>query len=100
MGLTSKQRRVLRAHGQRLKDDAHLGKAGPTDAFLAHVGTLLDRKELVKLRFDDVDGADRQALADEVSAMLQAECAGVVGRTMLLYRANESLDDAKRIALD
>jgi RNA-binding protein len=100
MGLTGKHKRQLRALGQKMSDDAHLGKAGLTDAFAAHVNQLLDRKELVKLRFDDVEGAERQQLAERVAASIGAEMNTAVGRTALVYRANPRLEARERVIHD
>jgi RNA-binding protein len=99
MTLTSKQRKTLRGLGQKRPDDVRLGKAGLTDGFIANLNELLDRLELVKLRFTDVEGAERQALADEVCERVGAECAGVIGRVMLLDRANPALDPAERVRI-
>jgi RNA-binding protein len=100
MTLTGKQKRHLRALGQKLSDDAHLGKAGLTDAFVAHVNQLFARKELIKVRFDDVEGPERQELAEQVAAGVNAELITVVGRTALLYRANPQLDAKERVIDD
>ncbi len=96
MTLTSKQRRTLKGLGQRMNDDLRLGKAGISDSFVNHAGQLLDRQELIKIRFTDISGADRQALADQVSEALHAQCVGVVGRTMLIYRDNPDLEPQKK----
>lgn len=100
MTLTSKQRKTLRGLGQQRPDDVRLGKAGLTEGFIANLHELLGRLELVKLRFTDVEGAERQALADEVCQRVGAECAGVIGRVMLLYRANPELEPGQRVKLD
>jgi len=88
MSLTSKQRRALRGLGQKRGDDVHLGKAGLTEGFVENLSALLDRHELIKLRFDDLEGDMRKQLVEEVCKTVDAECAGLVGRTMLLYREN------------
>jgi RNA-binding protein len=96
MTLTGSQKRMLRARGQKMADDAHVGKAGATDAALANLRMLLDRKELVKVRFDDLEGSQRNDFARELAASVEALCIAVVGRTALLYRANPALDPARR----
>jgi RNA-binding protein len=96
MALTGKQKRLLKARGQTMSDDIALGKAGFTTAFLEHLGRLLERRELVKVRFADVEGAERKVLARELCAAAGSECVGIVGRTILLYRANPDLQPGKR----
>jgi len=99
MTLTGKQRRQLKSRGQTLQDDCSMGKAGLTEPFVAHVNRLLSERELIKLRFADVEGSDRKQLASEVSTAVEAECVGVVGRTILLYRANPKLEPKHRVLL-
>lgn len=97
MSLTSKDRRTLKSRGQTMNDDLRLGKAGVTESFVEHASGLLNQQELIKLRFTDVTGPDRKLLADEVSAALDAECVSVVGRTILIYRANPELEPRKQL---
>ena len=75
-----------------MPDDVTLGKSGLSESFIAHARTLLARKELVKVRFSDVEGAERKNLAREICAALGAECVQVLGRTLLLYRAKDPRD--------
>ncbi|MEX0776602.1 MAG: YhbY family RNA-binding protein [Phycisphaeraceae bacterium] len=98
MALTSGQRKLLRQRGQTMIDDFRLGKAGLTPRHVANLRDLLTGRELVKLRFGkDVQGAERKTLAEEVCAAVEAECAAITGRTMLLYRANPELETGKRV---
>ena len=97
--LTTRQRAALRSQGQKLADDCHLGKAGLSESFLMHLDDLFSRKELVKLRFDDIQGAMRKEMADELADIASAHLVGVTGRTMLLYRPNPTLPPEKRVKL-
>ena len=93
---TSKQRRALKGLGMKMSDDVRLGKEGLSEGFVAQVKQLFARKELVKLRFSQLEGDDRKTLAAEVSAALDAECVSIAGRSMLLYKPNESLPAKQR----
>jgi len=95
--LTGKQKRHLRGIGQGLGVLASVGKAGIGEPFVAAVRELLDRQELVKIRLPAGPGKWRNALAGQIAEAAGAVCAGVVGRTALLYRPNESLDTKGRI---
>ncbi len=95
MSLTGKQKRVLKGKGQKLSDDCHLGKAGLTASFIAFAGEIFGKKELIKLRFSDVEGVERKELAERVAAALGAECVSVLGHTLLLYKPNAKLKDEK-----
>jgi RNA-binding protein len=97
--LTGKQNSHLRSLGQHLEPLLTVGKAGLTEAVAAAVGELLARRELVKLRLPAGPGTQRRALAEELAAAVAAACVGVVGRTTLLYRPNESLADRHRVHL-
>jgi RNA-binding protein len=95
--LTGKQKRHLRGIGQGLDVRASVGKAGVSEAFVATVRELLDRHELVKVRLLAGPGKWRDALAGQIAEAAGALCAGVVGRTALLYRPNETLEHKDRI---
>ncbi|MHC4561484.1 MAG: YhbY family RNA-binding protein [Planctomycetota bacterium] len=95
--LTGKQKRFLRSCGQQLRPAAIVGKAGLTDDVVAHLADQLARHELVKIKLPA--GDERKAIAAESAEKLGAVCIGVVGRTALLYRANDQLDPSLRIDL-
>jgi RNA-binding protein len=97
--LTGKQKHHLRGIGQGLELRASVGKAGLSEAFVEAVRELLGRQELVKVRLPAGPGKWRDALAGQIARSAGAVCAGVVGRTALLYRPNESLDPKDRIHL-
>lgn len=95
--LTGKQKSQLRSLGQTMADDSRLGKEGLSEGFIRNLRELLRRKELVKLRFTEVEGPDRKALAEQAAEAAEAELIAVVGRTALLYRENPELDASKRV---
>lgn len=95
--LTGKQKRHLRSLGQRLQAVATVGKEGMTDALLENIRHLLAQRELVKVRLTEEHGSDRKAAADILGDAVDAEVAGVVGRTVLLYRPNPDLPPDQRV---
>jgi len=97
--LTGKQKRHLRGMGQKLRPLLAIGKAGLSDGFVATADELLRRQELIKLRLPAGSGGQRQQLAEQLAEAVGACCAGVVGRTALLYRPNPDLPDDDRIEL-
>ncbi|MCE9591321.1 MAG: YhbY family RNA-binding protein [Planctomycetes bacterium] len=97
MTLTGKQKRALKSLGQTMSDDLSMGKAGPSDGVFARLGALLTKKELVKVRFTELEGDARRELAAQVSQAVGAQCVAVVGRTILLYRANPELEPDQRV---
>ena len=97
MELTSKQRRHLRSLGQRLTPVIAIGKGGVSDSAMAHLAEAIARDELVKIKLPA--GPERKRLPDEIALKLGAACAGVVGRTALLYRPNPQLGAHQRVDL-
>ena len=97
--LTGKQKRFLRSRGQTMRDSATIGHNGLTDATRAHIQSLLAQHELIKIRLGEEVGSDRKDAAADLADATSATVAGVVGRTVLLYRANPDLPDDKRLQL-
>jgi RNA-binding protein len=85
--LTGKQRRHLRALGQRLAATLHVGHDGVSDAVVAQADAQLTAHELVKVRIGDNAPEDRHETAAALAARTHAALAQVLGRTALLYRA-------------
>jgi RNA-binding protein len=98
--LSGKQKRYLRGLGQRLDAVCTVGKAGATDEIVRNIGQLLVERELVKIRLTSEHGRERKITAARLAEATESNCAGVVGRTVLLYRPNEKLPPEKRICLD
>jgi len=84
--LTGKQRRHLRALGQRLTATLHVGHEGVSDAVVAQADAQLEAHELIKVRVGDNAPADRHETAEDLAARTRAHLAQVIGRTALLYR--------------
>jgi len=93
--LTPRRRALLRSAARRRRADAAIGKGGAAPAVVVHVGALLDRRELVKVRLAASAGR-RQAAADLAEA-LGAELVDLVGRMAVLYRPNPALPPARRV---
>jgi RNA-binding protein len=84
--LSGRQRRHLRALGQRLTPTLHVGHEGVTDAVVRQAEGLLELHELIKVRVGDNAPEDRHATAEGLAARTRAQLAQVLGRTALLYR--------------
>ncbi len=94
--LTGKQRRHLRALGQRLVATVQVGHDGVTDALVAQVDAQIEALELVKVRVSENAPEGRHETAEALARRTNAHLAQVLGRTALLYRARE---DAPGIVL-
>jgi RNA-binding protein len=84
--MTGKQRRYLRALGQRLAATLHVGHEGVSDAVVRQADTQLEAHELVKVRIGDNAPEDRHATAEALARRTGADLTQVLGRTALLYR--------------
>jgi len=95
MTLTGKQRSFLRGLGQKLPVAVRIGKEGLSPGAVETIRRRFERCELIKVRLGEAQGAQRKAQAAELAEAVGAHLAGVVGKTALLYRPSERLDDAE-----
>ncbi len=93
-GLTGAQRRHLRALAHALKPIVFVGEAGVSEAVRSALDEALASHELVKVRLRQP--ADKKRAARELAEATSAELCGLVGHTVVLYRADP---DTPRIAL-
>jgi RNA-binding protein len=84
--MTGKQRRYLRALGQRLTPMLHVGHEGVSDAVVQQADAQLEVHELIKVRVSENTRDDRHTTAAELARRTQADLTQVLGRTALLYR--------------
>jgi RNA-binding protein len=97
--LTAKQKKHLRGQGQLLDPLLTVGKEGITDPVVKSVSELLDKRELIKVRLTGPSGEARKEVAPALADAAKAECISIVGRTVVLYRANPDLKASRRIDL-
>ena len=92
MPLTSKQRRFLRSRAHPLHPIVQVGEAGVTEAVIQATDQALAHHELLKIRFQQGDKADRRAMAELLCQRLAAELVQEIGRIAVLYRPAEEPD--------
>lgn len=80
------QRKHLRGLAHAFKPVVQVGHDGVTDGVLAAVETALLDHELIKVRLHEPD--DKRAMAESLAARSGAELCGLVGHTVILYRAH------------
>lgn len=88
MALTGKQRRHLRGLGHALTPVAQVGKGGVSDAVVAAIDRALADHELIKVKLLETVDVDREVAATTLAERTHSEVAQVLGRTVLLYRAD------------
>ena len=84
--LAGYQRRFLRGLANPMKPVVMVGEAGITDAVLNALDRALQDHELVKVRLREIE--DRKQAALSLAERSGSELCGVVGRTVILYRAD------------
>jgi RNA-binding protein len=86
MALTAKQRQFLRGLAHPLSPVVRVGKGGVSEAVVREAKKSLEAHELIKVR---IEGDEREQLAERLAAEVDAQLAGMIGKTAILYRARE-----------
>ena len=91
--LTGKEKRNLRAQANRIKASVFIGKEGLTEKVYRFIDEALGNKELVKIKVQDSQADEFDAIVDLLSKIQDVEVAQTLGRTILLYRPLPETDD-------
>jgi RNA-binding protein len=91
--INTKQRSFLTGLASKNAVFTQLGKGGPTEAFVAQLATLLERHELVKVKFVDFKDQKKEISADLAEAT-SSELVRVIGNTAIFFR--QQADPEKR----
>ena len=97
--LTSKQVRFLRGLGHHLSPVAMIGQHGLSKQVVAAVDEVLKTHELVKIKIQVDDAAQRRDTAATVASQTGAALVQTLGKTALLFRENKDIRADKRISL-
>lgn len=93
--LTGKQRQFLRGLAHPLSPIVRVGKAGVTEAVVAETRKSLQSHELIKVRIDVDESAERKALANQLATATDAQLAGAIGKIAILYRERDEEPEIK-----
>ena len=89
MALTGKQRQFLRGLAHALEPVVRVGRAGASPSVIEETKRSLASHELIKVRIDNDDSAQRKALAEELANACDADVAGTIGKLAILYRRRD-----------
>ena len=89
MSLTTKQRQYLKGLAHSLSPVVRIGKGRLSESIVAETKRSLEAHELIKVRIESDDAAERREIAERLCAESGAELAGTIGKTAMLYRARE-----------
>jgi len=81
-----RQRQWLRGRAHALRPVVLVGQGGVTDAVVRAVDVALTARELIKVRLHEPE--DKHAAADALATRTGAALCGLVGHTVILYRAH------------
>lgn len=85
--LTSKQRSILKAIGNKLEPILIIGKGGITENVINQLDEALTARELVKVRALPHQDLEIKKIADELAQKTGADIVQTIGRIILFYRA-------------
>jgi len=89
MALTSKQRQYLKGLAHALEPVVRVGRAGVSPSVIDETKRSLHAHELIKVRIENDDSAQRKATAEELATACDAEVAATIGKLAILYRARD-----------
>ncbi len=87
--LNAKQRQFLKGLAHPLSPIVRVGKGGATAAVVAETKKSLEAHELIKVRIELDDSAERRDVAEKLAAATDAELAATIGKIAVLYRERE-----------
>ena len=87
--LTAKQRQYLRGLAHALEPVVRVGKAGPSASVTGETRKSLDAHELIKVRIEADDAAERREIAEQLARDTGADLAGTIGKIAILYRRRD-----------
>ena len=97
--LSSRQKKHLRGLGHHLDRCVIVGRDGLTDNVVQSCEDSLQAHELVKIKLGRNCPLDKQQAAETVAARTGSHPVQLIGRTILLYRANPDLPPERAIQL-
>ena len=87
--LTTKQRQFLKGLAHGLHPVVRIGRDGLTPGIVDETKKSLLAHELIKVRIESDDSAERRSIAEELARTAGADLAGTIGKLAILYRRRE-----------
>jgi len=97
--LSGKQKKFLRSLGHHLTQSVIVGKEGLSDNLIESCSEGLDAHELIKVKLGQNCPLEKKEAARELAAKTKSNLVQLIGRTVLLYRANPDLPRDRLIQL-
>ncbi len=80
------QKNKLKALAHHLKPVIIIGAHGVTEALIKEANYAIEAHELIKVKVNGEDKADRKAISMRLCAALKAEFIQLIGSTAIIYR--------------
>lgn len=87
--LTARQRQYLKGLAHALSPVVRVGKGRLSESVVAETKKALASHELIKVRIEVDEGAERRSIAAQLAEATDAHLAGTVGKIAILYRERE-----------
>lgn len=93
--LTSKQRQFLKGLAHPLAPVVRVGRGKLKESVVEETKKSLLAHELIKVRIESDDSAERRSIAESLAEATDAAVAGSVGKIVMLYREREEKPSIK-----
>jgi putative YhbY family RNA-binding protein len=96
VSLTPRERAHLKGRAHALEPIVHVGQGGLSDAVVIELERALTAHGLIKVKINNSDRHERQAIADAICARTDAAAVHQVGKIVVLWRPaplDELLDE-------
>lgn len=87
--ITSKQRRYLKGLAHDLDPIVYIGKNDLTENIIKEMDTILELRELIKVKIQESCLLDPKETANKVAEILNAEFVQAIGRKFVIYRESK-----------
>ncbi len=94
MEINAKQRKFLEKNAQPLNALVQIGGAGVTENQIAQISRLLEKHELIKVKFNEFKEEKRE-LSAQISNQTNATAVRLIGNVLILYRPAKESNDRK-----
>ena len=84
--LSSRQRKYLKGLAHELEPVVMIGRATVSRGVVAETQNALESHELIKVRIDADEGADRKTMAADLAEKTDSKLVGTIGKIAILYR--------------
>ena len=87
--LNSKQRAYLRKLANGIDPAMIIGKGGTTDVMVREIATVLEARELVKIKILNNSVVDAKEVSQEIAEQIGADVVQVIGSKFVLYKESQ-----------